>query len=85
MASCVPFEPLKLSRSILVASLITNPEPNSVPEEILLYEDETQGAGYVVLRLSNLVEDGELVMEDEYLDQMRDYLGVIHDEFSLLH
>ena len=66
-------------------SLITNPEPNSVPEEILLYEDETQGAGYVVLRLSNLVQDGDLVMEDEYLDQMRDYLGVIHDEFSVLY
>ena len=66
-------------------SLITNPEPNSVPEEILLYEDETQGAGYVVLRLSNLVEDGALVMESEYLDLMRDYLGVIHDEFAVLY
>lgn len=66
-------------------SLITNPEPNSIPEEILLYEDETQGAGYVVLRLSNLVEDGELVMETEYLDLMREYLGVIHDEFAVLY
>ena len=66
-------------------SLITNPEPNSVPEEILLYEDENQGAGYVVLRLSNLVEDGQLVMDNVYLDLMREYLGVIHDEFAVLY
>ena len=66
-------------------SLITNPEPNSIPEEILLYEDENQGAGYVVLRLSNLVEDGQLVMENVYLDLMREYLGVIHDEFAALY
>ena len=66
-------------------SLITNPDPNAVPEEILLYQDPDEGAGYVVLRLSNLVEDGELVMDPEYLDLMRDYLGVIHDEFAILY
>ena len=64
-------------------SLITNPEPNSVPEEILLYEDPNQGGGYLVLRLSNLVNPGELVMDQVYLDQMRTYLGVIHDEFAI--
>ncbi|MGB0424149.1 MAG: CARDB domain-containing protein, partial [Flavobacteriales bacterium] len=66
-------------------SLITNPDPNSVPEEILLYEDPDLGAGYLVLRLSNLVEPGELVMDQIYLDQMRDYLSVIHDEFATLY
>lgn len=66
-------------------SLITNPDPNSVPEEILLYEDPSEGAGYLVLRLSNLVEEGELVMDQIYLDQMRSYLGVIHDEFAELY
>jgi hypothetical protein len=66
-------------------SLITNPDPNSVPEEILLYEDPTQGGGYLVLRLSNLVNPGELVMDVEYLDQMREYLSVIHDEFEILY
>ncbi|MEM9051956.1 MAG: PEP/pyruvate-binding domain-containing protein, partial [Bacteroidota bacterium] len=66
-------------------SLITNPDPNSVPEEILLYEDPEQAGGYLVLRLSNLVEPGELVMDQIYLDQMRDYLGVIHDEFAELY
>ena len=66
-------------------SLITNPDPNSVPEEILLYEDPTQAGGYLVLRLSNLVNPGELVMDQIYLDQMRDYLSVIHDEFEILY
>ena len=66
-------------------SLITNPDPNSVPEEILLYRDPTQSGGYLVLRLSNLVNAGELIMDDEYLNQMRDYLTVIHDEFAILY
>mgnify|MGYP000873933171 CR=1 FL=1 len=66
-------------------SLITNPDPNSVPEEILLYENPDQGGGYLVLRLSNLVNPGELVMDQEYLDQMRDFLSVIHNEFALLY
>jgi archaellum component FlaF (FlaF/FlaG flagellin family) len=62
-------------------SLITNPEANTVPEEILLDQDPSEG--YFVLRNSNLVPDGELVMGEEYLDLMRDYLGVIHDEFAI--
>ncbi|MDO7612996.1 MAG: T9SS type A sorting domain-containing protein [Crocinitomicaceae bacterium] len=66
-------------------SLITNPDPNSVPEEILLYVDPNQAGGYLVLRLSNLVNPGELVMDQIYLDQMRDYLSVIHDEFEILY
>lgn len=66
-------------------SLITNPDPNTVPEEILLYQNPAQGAGYLVLRLSNLVNPGELVMDQVYLDQMRNYLKVIHDEFAILY
>ena len=66
-------------------SLITNPEANSVPEEILLYEDPNQGGGYLVLRLSNLVNPGELVMDQVYLDQMREYLSIIHDKFAILY
>ena len=66
-------------------SLITNPDPNAVPEEILLYEDPTEGAGFVLLRLSNLVEPGELVMDLEHLDLLREYLSTIHDEFAILY
>lgn len=63
--------------------LITNPDANSIPEEILLNRDPD--LGYFTLRESNLVPSGTLVMEEEYLDQMRDYLGVIHDEFEVLY
>lgn len=63
--------------------LITNPDANSIPEEILLYQDPDEG--YLVLRNSNLVPIGQLVMAEEYLDQMRDYLQIIHDEFAILY
>lgn len=66
-------------------SLITNPDPNAVPEEILLYQNPSQAGGYLVLNLSNLVNPGELVMDQVYLDQMRDYLTVIHNEFAILY
>lgn len=64
-------------------SLITNPDPNSIPEEILLNQDPAEG--YFVLRYSNLVPPDELVMEEIYLDQMRDFLQIIHDEFAILY
>ena len=63
--------------------LITNPDANSIPEEILLYQDPDEG--YLVLRNSNLVPVGQLVMGEEYLDQMREYLQIIHDEFAILY
>lgn len=66
-------------------SLITNPDPNSVPEELLLYQNPTQGSGYLVLNLSNLTAPGQLVMDQVYLDQLRDYLTVIHNEFAELY
>lgn len=66
-------------------SLITNPDPNSVPEELLLYENPTQGSGYLVLNLSNLTAPGQLVMDQVYLDQLRNYLTVIHNEFAILY
>jgi len=64
-------------------SLITNPDANSIPEEILLNTDPAEG--YLVLRYSNLVDPDSLVMDEIYLDQMRDYLQVIHDEFAILY
>ena len=31
------------------------------------------------------VDQGQLVADQSYLDQMRDYLSVIHDEFAILY
>ena len=47
----------------------------------------TEGAGIPgLLRLSNSGGSLEsLVMDVEYLDLMREYLGTIHDEFAILY
>ncbi len=63
--------------------LITNPDANSIAEEILLSQDPEEG--FTVLRTSNLTPIGELVMDVNYLNQMREYLQVIHDEFAILY
>lgn len=65
--------------------LVTNPDALSVPEEILLDEVSLTEDDYVVIRYSNLVEDDELIMTEDYLDQMREMLGTIHDEFAILY
>ena len=61
--------------------LVTNPEANSVPEELLLYPSGT----YRVLAYSNQVESGELLMSDAQIDQLRRHLEVIHDAFEELY
>ena len=62
--------------------LVTNPEAHSIPEELLLRQD--QGT-YAVLSTSNLVESGELLMSDAQLIQLRDHLTVIHERFAVLY
>ena len=61
--------------------LITNPEANSRPEEILLLA----GGRYEVLVRSNLTEQGKLLMSDAQLKQLRSHLEVIHNKFSQLY
>ena len=65
--------------------LVTNPTALSIAEEILLDRFSVTNDDYVVVRYSNLVEDDALIMGESYLDQMRDYLSVIHDEFAVLY
>jgi hypothetical protein len=65
--------------------LVTNPDANNIPEELLLGDDTTPSGSFAVLRYSNLVDDNELILGEEYLDQMKHYLSVIHDEFSILY
>ncbi len=66
-------------------NLVTNPDAFSAPEEILLDRYSVTEDDYIVLRYSSLLDDDELVMDEQYLDQMRDFLTVIHDEFQTLY
>lgn len=63
--------------------LITNPENNSVPEEILL--DNSEDFGYIIVQNSNLVPAGTAVISDDDLQKLRDYLLIIHNEFQVLY
>ena len=60
--------------------LVTNPDALSVPEEILL-----RRVGYTVIDFSNQVRRGQLLMTDAQLNQLREHLRVIHDEFKKLY
>ena len=63
--------------------LVTNPDTQSVPEEILL--DRSDSREYRVVTTSNRVADGKRILTDEYLRQLRNYLGVIHSRFRGLY
>ena len=65
--------------------LVTNPNAMTIPEEILLDRISVTEDDYIVIRESNLVVGDELIMTENYLDEMRDYLGTIHDEFQILY
>lgn len=67
--------------SQLGEDLITNPDTNSIPEEILLDKE----SGYVVIEHSNFLPNDTTIMSEEHLEQMREYLLVIHNEFEKLY
>ena len=61
--------------------LVTNPDANSVPEELLLLEEDS----YEVLVYSNQVELEQLLMSDAQIEQLRGHLTTIHDKFDELY
>ena len=61
--------------------LVTNPEPDSIPEEIVLLP----GGGLSIRALSNLAERAELLMSGDQMRQLREHLDVIHDHFEGLY
>ena len=63
--------------------LVTNPEAQSIPEEILLNANNSDD--FTVVRFSNQVPSGQLLMSQEHIDQLRSHLATIHDEFKLLY
>lgn len=65
--------------------LITNPENESTPEEILVNSTVSEDDFYTVIEHSSLVPADELVLSEEHIAQLRDYLTIIHNEFKALY
>ena len=63
--------------------LVTNPEEQSIPEEILL--DWWDSNNYRVVTTSNRTTDGKRILTDTYLRELNRYLGMIHNKFSQLY
>ena len=64
-------------------NLVTNPEEQSVPEEILL--DWWDNKNYRVVSTSNRTVEGKRILTDEYLRELNLYLGTIHNKFNRLY
>jgi len=65
--------------------LITNPTSASIPEEILLDRVSTGSNDYIVVQRSNCLPSNTTILGEQYRDQMRHYLSVIHDQLVLLY
>ncbi len=61
--------------------MVTNPQAASMPEEVLLRPNFT----IRVVRLSNQVQRGQLLMTSDQLAQLRRHLAAIHDKFKELY
>lgn len=64
-------------------NLVTNPEGQSVPEEILL--DWWDSNNYRVVTISNQTTDNERILTDVYLRELSRYLPAIHNKFGQLY
>ena len=63
--------------------LVTNPEEQSIPEEILT--DWWDSKKYRVVQTSNRTTDGKLILSDNDLRQLSFYIGTVHNKFSELY
>jgi hypothetical protein len=63
--------------------LVTNPEDQSIPEEILL--DWWDSNNYRIITTSNRTAEGARILKNAYLRQLSFYLGTIHNKFSRLY
>jgi hypothetical protein len=63
--------------------LVTNPEGESVPEELLL--NSVSPVSDRVLSTSSLARDGQMLLSSEHRDQLRTYLNRIHNRFRELY
>lgn len=65
--------------------LVTNPEANSIPEEILLNVTALNDVPYQLVRPSNQVPDGTLLMTEALQQQLEPMLTTIHSHFRTLY
>jgi hypothetical protein len=65
--------------------LITNSNKTSMPEEILLDKIPLSENDFIIIQRSNLINSDSIIMKAPFLDEMRDYISVIHDEFEILY
>ena len=63
--------------------LVTNPDPGSIPEELLL--NWWRPGEHKVMRRSSQAKGGELLLSDGQLKQMNEFLGKIHSRFATLY
>ena len=60
--------------------LVTNPEEQSIPEEILM--DWWDSTNYRLVTTSNRTTDGGQILSDAHLRQLNSYLAIIHYKFN---
>ncbi|MGB1295414.1 MAG: PEP/pyruvate-binding domain-containing protein [Flavobacteriales bacterium] len=65
--------------------LITNPKETSIPEELILDKTSVSKNDFIVIRRSNLIGKDSMLLSKAYIDELRTYLTVIHDEFETLY
>jgi hypothetical protein len=63
--------------------LVTNPDGESVPEELLL--NSVSSTSDRVLSVSNRAREGQMLLSDEHRNQLRTYLNRIHNGFRELY
>lgn len=63
--------------------LVTNPEGQSIPEEILM--DWWDSNNYRIVQTSNRATDNKRILTDAYLRELSRYLAAIHNKFSQLY
>ncbi len=87
----VSFDPFDLSagsyyvNSQVGEDLVTNPDMHSVPEQLLLAPVGSSDEPYTILRASNQVAAGQLLMSETQMAQLRQHLEAIHDHFNGLY
>jgi hypothetical protein len=63
--------------------LVTNPEEQSVPEEVLL--DWWRVSRSKVMRKSNRTKNGKPILSDKHLEELRQHISTIHAKFARLY